>query len=174
MVQAHGAPISSTVGDGLDGYSAEAGARPAAPTVKPSAPSRFLTRIGDTLKDRGHRRESVGVVLIEPLATVDQGELMMPLLPFLSAGDMVVRENNGRLGILLVDRSYHECRLIVSKAQSALRPVARVSIGLRSARLAKSTSCDAGTLLRQADRALEEARRCGGDLMVAWEDLIEQ
>jgi GGDEF domain-containing protein len=144
------------------------------PGAGPASTSRFLSRIGETLRDRARRRRSLGVVLIEPLASVDAGDLMMPLIPFLTAGDVVVREADERIGILLVNRSYHECRLLVSKAQSALRPVAAVSIGLRSASLEPGPSFDADTLLNQADQALAEARRCGGDLMVAWEDLIEQ
>jgi len=114
------------------------------------------------------------VALIEPSATIDSGDIMMRLLPLLAAGDVVVRESDDRLALLLVGRAPHEYRLVVSKVQSALRRVAEVSIGLRSTLPGMIAPGDAVTLLDQADQALCEARRCGGDLMVAWEDLIDQ
>jgi hypothetical protein len=136
--------------------------------------SRFLSRIGETLESRARRQECLGVALIELSAEVDAGDIMMRLLPLLAAGDVVVKESDGRLALLLVGRAPHEYRLVVSRAQSALRRVAEVSIGLRSTLPGMTVPGDAVTLLHQADQALREARRCGGDLMVAWEDLIEQ
>lgn len=134
----------------------------------------FLKSLKNALAQATRRHTGLAVLVVEPCRPVEAGDVAATLGGLVSPNDCVASLDGSRLGVLLASTSAHACRLVASRAQSALRPLAPVAIGMRAV-VADADGClDASLLLHQATKALEEARECGGDLLVAWEDMIWQ
>jgi len=134
----------------------------------------FLRDLERELARARRRRESLVVLALEPDAEdADIAALARALEAAVRREDDVVRLGERRFGVLLVSTVPYAGRLVAARLAEAAAPYGTLSVGLRPEAPSEADPTRAREVLAEAVRALEEARSCGGDLVVAHEDVVE-
>jgi diguanylate cyclase len=134
----------------------------------------FLREVQRELARARRRHEHLVVLVVEPDRPMAVREVVEVVEELVREEDLLARLGETRLGVLLVSTAPHAGRLVANRIQRNLARLGPVSVGVRPVIPDLDVPLSAAELLRQAARALAEARACGGNLLVAWGDVILQ
>jgi len=134
----------------------------------------FLRELQRELARARRRGENLVVLVVEPDRQVPLRDVSEIVGGLVREEDLLARLGETRLGALLVSTAPHAGRLVASRIQKDLSELVPVSVGVRPVVPNQDVTLGPAELLRQAVRALHEARACGGNLLVAWGDLVQQ
>jgi GGDEF domain-containing protein len=131
----------------------------------------FLQEVQRELARVRRNGGSMVVMVIEPGVETELSLISGRLRELVREEDVVARLGEVMLGVLLVSTSPDAGRLVASRLQSALKPVVPVAVGIRFVEPEPGKRFKSSELIREAAAALAQARRNGGELMAAWNDL---
>jgi len=112
------------------------------------------------------------VLVVEPAHPCTLDSLVPQLLAAIRQEDVISRIGPRTIGLLLGSTSSYAARLVASRAPAAVRPLT-LSIGIRTVQPWSERLPCPEEVVREATTALEEARSCGGNLIVCFEDVIK-
>ncbi len=132
----------------------------------------FLNELERELARARRLREWTVLLVVEPDEEVDMVRLAEAVRRVVRREDLVGRVGDRRIAVLLVSTLAHAGRLAAARLQKAARELATVSIGIRPVAPPEASPEEAAAYLRDALHTLEEARATGGDLLIAWDDMV--